>query len=179
LTQYNKPTERVVVIGDFVLDKEFKIETATNMYPRRLVKRGSADGLIVVGTAGCTPLGVLGFEECHELHRPKDANGKFSIDAIYAVNAKVPVHRGQKIVTLILSTDSVVEGDALVAGADGKVRKAVAISIPSGGTQVTSTSANPTLLGSLPAAGPVVAFAEEAQDASGSDKVLMARWVLG
>lgn len=181
MTTYASPALKVVVAGS-PYTKEYKIADATNMYPRRIVKRGSADGLIVVGTAGCTPLGVLGYENTMVNERPKDANGNPSITSIYLINKKAAVHNGPMIVTLTLLTDVVVEGDALVAGADGKVRKAAAMTatVPGDSTPVLSTSAQPamTMAGSLPAGGPIVAYAEEGQDASGGDKTIVARWVL-
>lgn len=146
------------------------------MYPRRLVKKGTTDADIIVGTAGCTPLGVLGWEQTNAKHRPT------LISNIYLVNALASVLSGPMIVTLLLSTDTVVKGDALVAGADGKVRKAVAlsVSVPAGGTTVTSDAAQPNLVeaGSAMPGGPIVAYAEESQDASGGDKVIVAKWVL-
>jgi len=173
---YEKPSGPQVIVAGNPLTQELKVENATNMYPRRLVKKGTTDAHIVVCTAGATPLGVLGFEAANKKHQPA------TIDTAYAQNAMAPVHNGQIIVTLVLSTDSVVKGDALVTGNDGKVRKAasIAVAVPSGSTTVTSNAAQPDLTeaGSLPPGGPIVAHAEESQDASGGDKLILARWQL-
>ena len=171
---WQKPDRAILVAGHpFV--QELKIENATNMYAGRVVKKGTTDADMVVGTAGCNPIGVLGWEQTNAKHRPT------LITDLYLINALAAVLSGPMIVPLLLSTDTVVKGDALVAGADGKVRKAAAITVtvPAGGTNVTSTSAQPDLTeaGSLPPGGPIIAYAEESQDASGGDKILLGRWV--
>jgi len=168
-------SDNAILIAGHPHAQELKIENATNMYAGRVVKKGTGDSQIVVGTAGCNPIGVLGYEQTHWKHRPA------TISTLYLINALAAVLSGPMIVKLLLSTDSVVKGDALVAGADGKVRKASAlsVSVPSGSTTVTSDAAQPNLVeaGSAMPGGPIIAYAEESQDASGADKEIIAKWV--
>jgi len=49
-----KPSGRIVAVGDPLVD-ELKVETATNMYPGRLVKKGTNDDDIVVCDASGKP----------------------------------------------------------------------------------------------------------------------------
>jgi hypothetical protein len=168
--------DRAILVAGRPHVQELKIETVADMYAGRIVKKGTTDADMQAGTAGCTPLGVLGWEQTNAKHRPA------LISTIYLVNALAAVLSGPMIVKLLLSTDTVVKGDALVAGANGKVRKASALSVtvPAGGTTVTSDAAQPNLVeaGSTMPGGPILAYAEESQDASGGDKAIIAKWVL-
>ena len=169
-------SDNAILIAGRPHAQELKVETTTSMIPGRLVKKGTTDADAVVGTAGCNPLGVLGYEQAHWKHRPA------TIATAYAASALAPVLNGPMIVKLLATGASIVKGDALVAAADGKVTKAAAITVavPSGSTTVTSSAAQPDLTeaGSLPPSGPIVAFAEESQDASSADKAIIARWML-
>ncbi|MFH0849088.1 MAG: hypothetical protein V1857_06265 [archaeon] len=171
---YSAPNNDVLVAGSPFI-QELKVHTATNVKAGRLVEKGSAASQIVACSVGGNPIGVVGWNP-HSAYKPA------TLATDYAANSFAPVMNGPMIVVLTLVTDSVVKGDFLIAGANGKVRKAAAVTatVPAGETTVTSTSAQPaiTLVGSFPEDGLIVAQAEEDQNATEGDKAIIARWLL-
>lgn len=123
-----------------IVDSSCQVETATDMYPGRLVKKGTADSDIVVATAGCNPTGWLGYEQAAPTERPAD------ITTAYEVDSLPPVLKGGGFVILatLSAGQTVVKDDPLVADASGRVKKATPLGVASGSTQVTSTAANGT-----------------------------------
>lgn len=81
------PANKVIVAGDPLI-QELKVETATNVYPSRLVTKGTNDGDIVVGDGISAPMGFAGYEYCNPVFRPD------SITSLYAAGAKIPVFSG-------------------------------------------------------------------------------------
>ena len=57
-----KPTNKIVAAGK-PLVQELNVETATNVYPGRLVKKGTNDNDIVVCGAGENCIGWAGYEQ--------------------------------------------------------------------------------------------------------------------
>lgn len=165
------PTNKIVLdsIGLHVQTK--KVETATNMYPGRLVEVGTNDDDIVVGTAAGDVYGWLGYEQTRKDHRPA------TVDTIYLINAQAAVINGPGIIVVASLADgeTITKGERVMAGANGEVLAATAAAIPSGTTAVTSSSAQPTVAGPLPTAGIIVGIAEEAKTASGSSEDLLVR----
>jgi hypothetical protein len=157
-----KPTNSIVCDRSNIQVTTKKVETATNVYPGRLVKKGSDDNDIVVNTAAGAPLGWAGYEDTHKKYRPA------TVDTIYVVNSYIAVVKGagMKIVASLASGQNVVAGAILVAAANGELTAATAAAIPSGTTAVTSSSAQPTVAGSLSSEGIPVAVAEQSMDAS-------------
>ncbi len=111
-----KPANKIVA-GGSPLSQELRVETATNMYPGRLVKKGTTDYDIVVNTAGGDAIGWLGYEQCNPAFMP------YNIDSLYEAGASAPVlnGRGSYIVGRLASGQSVVKGDALEAAANGEL----------------------------------------------------------
>lgn len=169
---YKKPTNKIVVAGT-PLVQELKVETATNMYAGRLVKKGTNDDDVVIVAAATDPvIGWLGFEHTSPNYQPA------SPTTIYAQNDNAAVLSGGiVIVSQLASGQTCVKGDRLVMAAAGLLAKAAAMTatVPGSGTAVTSSSAQPamTMAGSDPAGGMIVAIAEETQATSGG--VVMVR----
>lgn len=141
-----KPSNSILVAG-YPLIQILKVETATNMYPGRLVKKGTNDDDIVVNTAAGAAIGWLGYEQTIKKYRPDD------VDTIYAVNDQAAVLHGGGFVIVgrLASGQSVSKGDRLMAAANGEL---------SGGTVGTDE---------------IVAIAEETVDASAAAKDIMVR----
>lgn len=163
-----KPNNKIVVAGDPLVMQQ-KIETATNCYPGRLVKKGTNDDDVVVNTAGGSPTGWLGYEQIG-IGVPDD------VDSIYPVNAQAPVLYGGKFVIVghLASGENVAKDDLLVPAANGELKKASAIAVASGATQVTSSSANGAIVsGSIPTEGLPVAKAMESVNATSAAADIM------
>jgi hypothetical protein len=167
-----QPKNQIVVSGK--PDVQYlNIETATNCYPGRLVKKGTHDNDLVVCTAGAAAIGVLGYEQAAKMYRPATR------DTIYVQNDKAPVLSGKAVVLLYLvQSQTVVKGDKLVAAADGMVSKASPAAIPNSSTPVTSTSAQPTVTGPISTEGIALAEAEESVTTVDVEGWIMARLLI-
>ncbi len=166
-----KPTNKIVA-GGTPLVQELMIETATNMYPGRLVKKGTNDDDIVVNTAAGNALGWLGYEQADPAFMPTD------VDTAYAANDMAPILNGGHfyIVGRLASGQNVTKGTPLVAAANGELTAASGLTVASGATQVTSSAANGAILaGTLGTQGIVVAIAEQSVDASGAAADIVVR----
>ena len=167
---FKKPTNKIVAAGR-PLVQELKIETVTNLYPGRLVKKGTNDDDIVVNTAANPPVGWLGYEQANPAFKPA------SVDTIYgAAEDLVPVLNGGGFVVVgrLASGQSVVKGDPLVPVANGELAKGAALTITaSGAANITDGQA---VTGSgYGSEGPIVGYAEETVDASAAAKDIMVR----
>jgi hypothetical protein len=157
-----QPTNGIVVQGCPKV-QSLLIETVTNCYPGRLVKKGTADNQIVVNTAGGLCVGVLGYEQCQKKDRPATR------DTIYgAVNAPVLSGACVTVLLMVAVSQTIVKGSKLVAAANGMVSLAPAAAPPVGSVPVTSTGAQPTIAGPIPTSGAIVAIAEESITTDGS-----------
>ena len=87
-TGYPTNTGNIVQRGEPPVVLEKKVETAANMYPGRLVKRGTTDFDAVVGDAIAPPTGWLGYEHTSGSYR-KDAKS-----TIQTINDYVAVLSG-------------------------------------------------------------------------------------
>lgn len=111
---YTRPANKIVVAGN-PLVQELKVETATNMFPGRLVKKGTNDDDVVVVAADTDGIvGVLGWEQAHQVHRPD------TVTTIYAASAQAPVLSGS-FVGVAETTVTVNKGDDLYPAAAGKL----------------------------------------------------------
>lgn len=155
-----KPTNKIIVSGS-PLTQILKVETATNMYPGRLVIQGTNDDDVTVAGAfavNSMAVGWLGYEDTIKKHRPA------TVDTIYLQDAQVAVHNGGGFIivaALAASQGTLKKGDALVMAADGTVAKAAASTVSSGATAVVAHEATATITGSTGSGGPIVAYAEE------------------
>ena len=173
-TGVKKPNNRIIAAGN-PLVQELSIETATEMYPGRLVKRGTADSDIVVNTAGGKAIGWLGYEQTNPVYRPDD------VDSIYEKDTFAAVLNGGKFypVASLASGESVNKGDPLVGTANGQVKAASDLAVSSGSDTASAVDGTtPALEGSVLPEGPIVAYAEESVDASGGAADIIVRSVI-
>ena len=143
---YTKPSNQILVAGQ-PLVQILKVETATNMYPGRLVKKGTTDGDIVVCGAGEAAIGWLGYLHTIKKYRPD------TVDTAYSANDHAAVLHGGGFVVVgrLANGQNVSKGDRLTTAANGEL---------SGGTVGTHE---------------IVAIAEESVDASSGAADIMVR----
>jgi hypothetical protein len=151
------PNNKILVAGTPLI-QELNVENATNMYPGRLVKKGTNDNDVTVSGAAGICLGWLGYEQCTNAgFMPTDKT------TIYAADAQAPVLYGGGFVVIgkLAASQTVVKGDRLVAAADGMVSKAAAAVTKAGSTPVTSSADDAPISGTVPEGGIVVGIAME------------------
>jgi hypothetical protein len=85
-TGYVTPSGKIVVRGDPPIKIEKNVETATNVYPGRLLIKGTTDYDVAVGNGIAAPIGWAGFEHSYS---KKDSKA-----TIYAASDKITVLRG-------------------------------------------------------------------------------------
>lgn len=167
---YVKPSNKILVAGQPLVE-ELVTEGAT-VKPGMLVIKGTADHQVQpAGDGAKNPLGVA------------DYDPRYKITDAYADKSPVRVLKGPIVVVVtVASGNNVTKGQALVCAPNGEVKLAadIAVSVPAGGTTVTSDAAQPDLteIGSIPPYGVIVGFAEESVDASAAAKSLMMRLVI-
>lgn len=153
-----KPTNKIVAAGN-PLVQELNVETAANVYPGRLVKKGTNDNDIVVCGAGENCIGWAGYEQVTNAgYMPTD------VDTIYAQYAQAPVlYGGGFVVVATLATNqTIAKGDRLVAAANGEVSEALAAACTTGSATASAVvSTTPTITGSVGIGGIVVGIAME------------------
>lgn len=135
------PTNNIVVSGNPVLLGERTITVATGMYPGVLVAKGATDNDIIVCPVNGTPIGILAYEQTSLAYLPQNPT------TIYNVGDRAMVITGD-ITYVAYVAASATEGQMLVPAAAGQLTPATALTIPSGATPVTSTSAQPAISGS-------------------------------
>jgi hypothetical protein len=120
---YVEATNKIVLAGQR-LTVEKEIETATTMYAGRLVKKGSTDNEVVVGTDGAVALGWLGYEDTPIMYRPA------TIDTIYVESDRAAVVSGPIVLRALLANgDDVIMGNKLTGTAAGALKKWVPVPI--------------------------------------------------
>lgn len=116
-----KPTNKISM-GRVPIIQELKVETATTMYPGRLVTKGTNPDDIIVNTASTAPIGWLGYEQTAPVYMPA------TVDTIYAQNDQAAVLSGGGfyVVASLASGQNVTKGAMLKPAAAGELQ-AVAI----------------------------------------------------
>jgi hypothetical protein len=116
---YLAPTGRLVVKGGPARGVERIIETVTNMYPGRLVIRGSTDNGIKVADGTAAPVGFLAYEQTQLPARPQTLTTIFqvtdSVDVISGGGFTIYMPNG------LYAGTYATQGDALLSWIDGKV----------------------------------------------------------
>ena len=170
-----QPTNGIVVAGTPTV-RYLNLETATNVYPGRLVTKGTHDNDIAVCGAAGVALGVAGYEHASKKYRPATRA------TIYVADDQVPVLNGPGVeVMLYLSTDAatIVTGDKLIPAANGCVTKAtVAKFATSTAAAVLGASASPTIAGSIPTEGLPIAEALESVTVTDAGGWIMAKLLI-
>jgi len=120
--------------------EELRIKTVTagHTVPGRLVKRDTDDSHVQLAGAG--DKGIIGFIG-------RDPKKDASTDYAAEDWARIGHGPGAVVVLSLDQSQTILKGDKLVPAANGRVKKATAfsVSVPSGGTAVTSTAAQPDL----------------------------------
>ncbi len=114
-----KPLNRVVVAGN-PLYYPYKVKTATNVQPKRLVTKDTTDAQIKVCGATDPVLGVAGFEQAPSSYKPA------TINTAYNADDECPVILGGSgaiVVVTLTTSQTVVLGDELEVIAGGLVQK--------------------------------------------------------
>lgn len=123
---YQKPTNAIVVDGGNMHVQTMKVELVANMYPGRLVKKGTGDDDAVINAGEGTAIGWLGYEQTIKKYRPA------TVDTIYlgadsspsvATQAAILHGPGMVIVGSLPASQTIVKGDMLVADAAGQLIK--------------------------------------------------------
>lgn len=117
---YVKPANAILVAGEPPVIEIMKVESATLMYPGRLVMKGTNDDDAVVNTAATTAIGWLGYEQTAKPDRPA------TVDTLYTVDTQAAVLKGGGfvIVASVPATQTIIKGDLLAATTNGQVVKA-------------------------------------------------------
>jgi len=118
-TGVQRPTNKIIASGT-PLVQELRVQTASEVYPGRLVKAGTTVDEIVVNDASTntTILGFVGFEQTNPNYRPS------TISTIQVVEDQVSVLNGGGFTILADCTGAygaIAKGCPLTPVADGKV----------------------------------------------------------
>jgi hypothetical protein len=114
---YPIPTNVVVSDRTGIHIQTKKVETATNVYPGRLVIQGTNDDDIAVCGIGGKALGWAGYEDTAQNFKPATRS------TIYEANDQISVVNGPGIVVVgsLASGQTVDKGTRLMAAADGEL----------------------------------------------------------
>ena len=126
-TGVRRPTNKIVA-GGTPLVQELRVQTATTMYPGRLVKAGSSVDEIVVNDASgnTTILGWLGFEQTNPEFRSE------AVTDICTIEDQVAVLNGGGFTILAEAVGATPKGTPLTGAAAGKVTALALSDITSG-----------------------------------------------
>ena len=116
-----KPTNRIVYDTTNLHYETKKVETATNVYPGRLVMVGTNDDDVIVADGSTEdPIGWAGYINTCKNYRPA------TVDTIYSANDQIAVvyGPGMGIVASLASGENVAKGAYLKATAAGEVAEA-------------------------------------------------------
>lgn len=113
-----QPSNKVVCDSTNLHRQTKKVETATNMYPGRLVIKGTNDDDVIVGTSGGTAYGWIGYIDTCKTYRPA------TIATIHRINDQIGVINGDGVILLAwgLSGETILKGSQLVAADGGYVQ---------------------------------------------------------
>lgn len=112
-----KPTNAIVVDSEGLRSQTVQVETAANVYPGRLLEKGTDDGQVVV-CAGTNPaVGWAGYEQTAKKYRPA------TVDTIYVVDHYIALVYGPgvRIVASIASGEAAVKGTLLKSTSAGQL----------------------------------------------------------
>jgi hypothetical protein len=128
-----QPTNKIVVDSTNCHHQTKKVETATNVYPGRMVIRGTNDDDVITGTSGGAVYGWVGYNDVNKNYRPA------TISTIHLINDQTDIINGSGVILLawLLSGETVTKGARLVS-ADGGYVQALATQ---GGTALVTSLA--------------------------------------
>lgn len=124
-----------------------KVETVANVYPGRLLEKGTNDDDVIVAAGTNAVVGVAGYEDTPKLYRPATRS------TIYVVLDKIAVLSGPGagVILQITSGEAAVVGSLLAADADGMVKVGTA------GTDHIIAKAKETVTGAAATGSPIMA----------------------
>lgn len=185
-------TQQGVIWGNpyLVSKKDLKVKTAADVRSRRVVMYDTDAKQIKVATVGLTNgiRGICGEKVQGGKLLTKAADGTTADDFAADDIVKVLGGVGAGLIGVLAVSQTIIAGDLLVCAVKGRLQKAaaLAITVPSGSTAVTSTAAQPNLTeaGTLPPSGSgggiVVARAEEDVTTDGStNSPICLTWLAG
>ena len=152
---YTKPTNAIVVAGSPMV-QYLKVEAVANMYPGRLVMKGSSDAEVVVnartyGDDG-RAIGWLGYEQTQKGYRPDTVNDIYlgaDSDPSVNVTAAVLSGPGTIIVGSLAVSQTVAKGDRLFDAAAGQLTKLSGEMISSGPVAIAEESVSTSSIASI------------------------------
>jgi hypothetical protein len=124
-TGFVEATDRIVLAGsNMKMSREKEIEgTVTYMLPGALVKMGSTDNEVAVGSDGVSAVGWLGYRDTSAMWRPKN------IDTAYVLGDRAGVVSGPGMIIRGKLADNmtIAYGDKLTGTANGALKEWVPI----------------------------------------------------
>ena len=113
-----QPTNKIVVDSTNCHHQTKKVETATNVYPGRMVIRGTNDDDVITGTSGGAVYGWVGYNDINKAYRPA------TISTIHLINDQTDIINGSGIIVLawLLSGETTTKGCKIYPAAGGYVQ---------------------------------------------------------
>ena len=117
-TEQVQPTNKIVVDSVNCHHQTKKVETATDVYPGRLVIKGTGDDDVLCGTSGGAVYGWVGYNDVNKKYRPA------TISTIHLVNDQTDIVDGSGIIVLawLLSGETTTKGCKIYPAAGGYVQ---------------------------------------------------------
>ena len=112
-----KPTNQIVVDSEGLRSQTVQVETVTDVYPGRLLEKGTDDGQVVVNAGTNPAVGWAGYEQTSKKYRPA------TVDTIYVADDYIAMiyGPGMRIVASIKSGEAAVKGTLLTKAAHGQL----------------------------------------------------------
>jgi len=153
---YMKPANAIVVDGGNMHVQFMNVEAVANMYPGRLVMKGTGDHDAIVNTGEGTAIGWLGYEQTIKKYRPATEDtiylGEDSDPVVYT-QAAVLHGPGMVIVGSLAVSQTIIKGDMLLATTAGQLTKWSAghtpVAIAEESVTTTSVAASDIIVRSL------------------------------
>ena len=113
-----QPTNKIVVDSTNCHHQTKKVETATDVYPGRLVIKGTNDDDVICGTSGGNVYGWVGYNDVNKAYRPA------TISTIHLINDQTDIVNGSGIIVLawLLSGETTTKGCKIYPAAGGYVQ---------------------------------------------------------
>jgi hypothetical protein len=124
-----------------------KVETATNVYPGRLLEKGTNDDDVVVCGGSNPVVGVAGYEHTAKKWRPATRS------TIYAQNDKIAVLSGPGVGVIL----QIASGEAAVVGTILKAAAAGMVAVATAGTDHVIAKAKESVTGANNTGSPIQA----------------------
>jgi hypothetical protein len=141
-----RPTNVIVADSRGLKLTTKKVETATSVYPGRLLEKGTNDDDVIVCGGSNAVVGVAGYEHTPKLYR------KASISTIYTASDKIAVISGPGTHVVL----SIASGGAAVVGTLLKSTTAGQVTVGTAGTDHIIAKALETVTGASSTGSPIL-----------------------